>query len=335
MPTKVDWDLYARLLGNGRYADNTQVAIQQAVDTLTQGMVEDPAYQADAIVDGVNVPLLASRTSALKCAIKAVPGSDIHIGDLIECLGTTWIVVELYADKLGFVCGEMWICNQVINFYNSSPLLHSKHCVVNNGTYYRDSSNAIAFMPSNMYEIYMSIDNDTRQLFIDKRLALGVIFSPTGEEVLEVCRIIGIDMKSKNCGDGSHLMVLTVQRDVYDQHVDSLEDNVCDVVANGEEVVIPDAAGSCVISGGDTLRIGISRSYTASFVDQQGNAVDTVAQWTVSAPDGVDYVVDGNTCVIRTPLDNRFVGQLITLSVADDAGLYGTCEKKVRVITIG
>lgn len=335
MPTKVDWDLYECLLGNGAYSNRTEVAIQQAVDTLSQGMMEDPAYQGDALVDGVNVPLLASRTSAFACSIKAVPGSAIHIGDLVECLNAMWIVVELHIDKLGFVCGEMWMCNQVINFYNGSPVLHSKHCVVNNGTYYRDLGNAIASMPANMYEIYMSIDNDTKQLFIDKRLALGVIYTPTGEEALEVCKIVGIDMKSKNYGEGSHLMVLTVQRDIYDQHSDSLENNVCDVYAKVDEVVIPDERGNCMISGGDTLRIGISRGYTASFVDQEGNAIDAMAHWTVKAPDGVDYLINGNTCVIKTPLDNKFVGQLITLTVTDDAGLYGTCEKKVRVITIG
>lgn len=335
MPTRVEWDLYERLLGNGVYANKTQMAIQQAVNVLSQGMMEDPAYQGDAMINGVSTPLLASRTSSLTCTIKVFPDSNIHIGDLVKCLGATWIVEELYTDKLGFIRGEMWICNQVINFYNSSPVLHSTPCVVNNGTYYRDSNNAIAFMPANMYEIHMSINSETRQLFIDKRLSLGVIFSPTGEEVLEVCRVVGIDMKSKNCGDGSHLMVLTVQRDVYDQHTDSIKDNVCDVFAQGESVVIPDEAGNCMISGGDTLRIGISRSYTASFVDMQGNIADVIAQWTVNVPDGVEYRIDGNICIIRTPLDDKYVGQLITLSIADGAGLYGTCEKKVRVITIG
>lgn len=332
----VNWSLYETLLGNGVATDRRETAINESVNAFVSGMVDDPAYQEDATVNGEVMPIVASHISTVACAIKAPPASDIHIGDMVECFNEHWIVVELYIDKVGIINGEMWLCNNLLRFQNHSPAIISRYCVVDDGTYSKKSSDPIAFVMANTYKIYITIDNATQKMFVDKRLALGQIYSASGEQILEAYKIIGMDVKSKNFGKGSHLMVLTLQRDVYDEHTDSLRENICDIFTETGDTSNPQITGSCVVIGRDTLRLGTSRKYTAVFTNASGDTVaDAIPLWTVLAPDGITYNSFGSECTISVPLDEKYVGETITLSVADKNNVFGSYEKKVQVITVG
>lgn len=317
-------------------ADRREVAINESVNAFISGMVDDPAYQENATVDGEITPIIASRTSTVACSIKAPPSTDIHIGDMVECFNEYWIVVELYVDKVGIINGEMWLCNNVLRFQNHSIAVIARHCVVDDGTYSKKSSDPDAFVMANTYKIYITIDNATQKMFVDKRLALGQIYSATGEIILEVYKIIGMDVKSKNFGEGSHLMVLTLQRDVYNEHADSLSENICDIFVGNGDTAEPQVTGSCVIVGRDTARLGTSRKYTATFTDANGEVVANVTPvWTVTAPNGIIYSTSGTECTVSIPLNEKYVGEIITITVSDADNTFGNYEKKVQVITVG
>ena len=331
----VNWPLYEALLGNGMYTDRRGVVIEEAVQSFVTGMVDDPAYQAEARVDGTTTPIIASRKSTIHCDIKAAPETDIHIGDMVECFGETWIVVELYVDKVGIINGVMWLCNDIIRFQNRSIAVISRYCVVDDGTYSKKSTDPDAYVMNNTYSIYLTIDEATRKLYVDKRLAFGKIYSASGDEILEVYKVIGMDIKSKNFGEGSHLMVLTVQRDVYDAHADSLEDNLCDVFTTNDEHT-PAVTGSCSVVGRDVVRLGVTRTYVAKFTDVDGNEVNGVtAIWNIEAPSSVKCSVNGNEVIVEVPLDEKLVGEIITIHVKDSEARFGAYEKKAQVITVG
>lgn len=299
-------------------------------------MVDDPAYQENATVNGENAPLLASRTSTTECEFKAPPHTDIHIGDMVECFDENWIVVELYVDKVGIINGVLWMCNDIIRFQNRSIEVHTRYCVVDDGSYSKKSSDPDAFVMANTYKIYITIDEATRRMFVDKRLAFGQIYSPTGELILEVYKIIGMDIKSKNYGTGSHLMVLTVQRDIYDEHADSLSENLCDIFIGNGDISEPRVSGSCVIAGQDIIRLGTSRKYTVTFTTANGEiATDITPVWTINALDGIIVDAIGTVCTVNIPLNEKYVGEIITISVSDENNLFGNYEKKVQVVTVG
>lgn len=331
----VDWPLYEKLLGNGRSVNKRDVVIEDAVNSFVSGMIDDPAYQAELKADGEITPMLASRTSTLTCTIKAPPNTDIHIGDMVECFNETWIVVELYVDKLGIINGIMWLCNNILRFQNRSTAVITRSCVVDDGSYSKKTGNADVYAMANTYKVYITLDEATKRLFVDKRLAFGRIYSSEGTEILEVYKIIGIDVKSKNFGEGSHLMVLTVQRDVYDASSDSLLENICDIFTD-ENISAPQTTGSCVITGRDVIRIGTSRKYTATFTNPNGEVESSaVAVWVVQAPEGIEYQISESECSITVPLKEDYVGETITLAVSDKESVFGRYEKKVQVITVG
>ena len=331
----VSWELYEELLGGLRITSRDN-AINQAVGSFATGMVDSPAYQENAKINGESVAIMASRESSIVCSIKALPGTYLHIGDMVECFGENWIVVELHVDEVGIINAEMWMCNNIIRFQNHSTAVNTRHCVVDDGMYSKKSTDPDVFVMANTYKIYITIDNETKRMFVDKRLAFGEIYSSKGEAILEVYKIIGMDVKSKNFGEGSHLMVLTVQRDVYNPESDSLADNICDIYRESEATSAPAPTGSCVIAGKDSARIGTTRKYNVTYTDPQGAVIDGVSsEWEISAPTGVTYSTSDDMCSVSIPLNPDLVGEDITIRVKDTQGIYGVYEKKVQVITVG
>lgn len=333
----VNWPLYETLLGNGMATNRREVAINESVNAFVNGMVDDPAYQENATVDGEKTPIVASRKSTIMCAIKAPPSTDIHIGDMVECFNEHWIVVELYVDKVGIINGEMLLCNNILRFQNRSANVITRYCVIDDGSYSRKSIDPVAYVPANTYKLYVSMDSDTVKMYIDKRLSFGSTYTPDGTQVLEVYKIIGMDLKSKNFGDGSHLMVLTMQRDVYNESTDDFANMLCDFYVAPGETPNPTLSGSCVIVGRDVIRIGTTRKYTVAFTDANGEPVlGIIPVWTVNVPTGVTQVVSQDGVVtVEVPLKEELIGSEISISVTDSNGVYGTFEKKVGVITVG
>lgn len=333
-----NWELYERLLNMGTPANNStrDRAIGSSLDGFMRGIVDDPAYQENATVEGVVTPLVVTRQSTLACQIKAAPGTSLHIGDLVWCYGEHWLVVELYTDKIGLLNGVIWLCNMMIRFQNATPVVNKRFCVVDDGTYSKKSSDPEAYVMNNTYKVYLSRDSTTKYLFIDKRLGLGTVFNSEGKEIIEAYKIIGIDNRSQNAGEGSHLAILTLQRDVFNPATDNVELNICDYIANAEPTSHPPDDGNCTISGRDVIRIGSKRRYTATFYNADGIQPDSVvAVWEVSSPAGISKSTVGNVCEISVPMDEELIGSSVTIRLSDKSGVYGTCEKKVQVITIG
>ena len=332
----VSWVLYEKLLTNGKPSTGRDVVIQEAQNSLSHGMIDDPAYQSDALINGTNMPILASRESTTEATIKALPPSELHIGDIVNCLGETWLVIDLYADKVGALNGKMWICNNEISFQNRTSAVHSRPCVIDDGSYTTGSSNSEVYIPSSTYKMYISIDEETKRLHIDKRLSLGKIYNDAGDEILEVYKISGIDMKSKNFGKGSHLALIALQRDVFDASSDDLEEGICNIVRSDSVAPSPKSSGYCTITGKDVVRIGSSRTYTAEFFIANGGAAQAIeAQWSVNAPSGVEVTTSETSCSISVPLLSDLVGSVIEITASDLEGAYEAFTKKVQVIPVG
>ena len=331
-----NWTLYENLLsvGDGVSGERNH-AINDALNSFLDGVINDPAYISDAKIGGVTAPIVASRNSTIKCSIKATPDTSIHIGDVVECFGESWIVVELYVDRIGVINGEMWLCNHVMKFQNRSSEIFSRHCVIDDGTYSK-MSDSDAFVLTNTYKLYVSKDDATEKLYVDKRISLGEIYSSEGLKILEVYKTIGIDTKSKNHGQGSHLLVLTLQRDVYDRDADSMDDGICDVYEQTSSTDISTDANMCSIKGKDNIRIGTSRSY--EIIANDGNvefSSDIEVVWQIASTHRIEYHTSERTCVIDVPLEVDIVGDTIEIMALSKSDSRVLAYKKVKVIAIG
>lgn len=327
-----EWILWEDLLNGGTTAiDKRQKTIDTTLGNFSTAMVDDPAYQSGATINGVIAPILASKSSTLECDVKALPGTSIHIGDMVNCFDEDWVVTELFYDKLGIANATMWLCNNTFVFQNKSPTIIRKRCVVDDGSYGKRNNGQIAYAMSNTYKVFISIDDETKKLFVDKRIGFGEIYSSGLEKILEVYKIVGIDLKSKNFGEGSHLMVLTMQRDVYNSSTDDISLNLCDVYTE-EDVRPSGGSGTVSIDGPAKMRIGTTRTFVATPSD---TLYEFIPVWSIDPISAAGTEVSGNSISITVPIDEDLIGSEITITVDDDGGHYSTVDKKVMVITVG
>lgn len=334
----VDWTLYETMLGYGDGSKTkSEILKDDALNSFTEEIVNDPGYMSDTTVNDEITPMVATHKSGMECEITIPPPADAHIGDLVTAFDERWLITDVSRNSIGVQSGKMLICNDVIRFQNHSESVHTRPVVVTNETLPKKLANTIVRTPDNTFVIYLSIDEMTRKLFVGKRLSFGVTYDADGNEVLEAYKISGIDTKSMNFGEGSHLMILTMMRDVYDPEADSLEDNLCDVFIPADEESEPSVTGSCEITGRDSIRIGTTRNFTAHFYSPDGEELtDVVPLWNPTVPAGVEANIDGNTISVTVPLSQPLVGEEITILLSADGEIdFGTFEKKVKVIAVG
>ena len=135
---------------------------------------------------------------------------------------------------------------------------------------------------------------------------------------------------------------MTVQRGVFNDQTDSMDLNLCDVY-HDDSTDDPAETGSCTITGKDTIMIGTTRKYTASFFNAQGaQVVGVTPVWTVDIPTGqgettkVTYSVgEDGVLTLKTEFDKADIGREVEITLSDSGEVYGQFIKKVRVTTIG
>lgn len=335
----VDWGTYRAWLGyNACVTNEAELATRESLASFLEGIVDDPAYQAHTKINGVETPLVVTRKNPKECVIKAFPDTNLFIGDMVECFDEQWLVVEIYTDKIGLLNGKMWLCNFALKFQNFSSTIHTRYCVVDDGSYSKMSSNLKVETQNNTYDVYITMDDKTYFLYVDKRLSLGNIINSSNELIMEVYEVIGIDRVSNNHGAGSHLMVMKLQRGVYNPEVDDIENGICDKFVENEDEESEGTVGQAIIQGRNTLRVGTTTKYTAVFVDSNNEAIPNVEEvWTVTIPTGstVTYRIIDHAVHLIAPLKESNVGTTITITLKDAGGLYGEYIKKVQVIPLG
>lgn len=333
--TNENFELYQEWLRAGLQADidhTKDFAAESFADTIQNST----AFQKDATVNGELFPMAATRTEMKKCSISLVPGTTMNLGDEIHVFNEDWLCMDLYTDELGLTRGEIWMCNQVFKYQDRAGNIIKKIAIMDDGSYSKGDEKSIP-VTDNYFVCYMSLDEQSRILHVDKRLTVDTILDAYGNEILEVGKIVWFDAKSKNFGQGSHLLAFGLGDDVYSKERDSVELEICDY---RQTLTTPDtpSTGYLGIEGRDTIKMGTARTYTLSAVDEDGstNLDFKTGEWKCdNLPKGVGIDAQGTTCRVTIPLDENLVGTQFTLVGTDTSGVYKGAQKTVEVIPIG
>ena len=322
---------------------NKDIDKQAVQSEIENELANSAAYQEDAMRNGETQPIVASRTKTNVCKITVMPGDDMFIGDLIDVFNERWLCVELYVDEYGIKYGEIWMCNHTFVFQDHNAKIIKKDAIVDDGSYSKGNDKSIPIIDGT-YKCYMSLDDESRSLYVDKRLAIDTILDKNGSPILEVGKIKWIDQKTKNYGEGSHLLFFTLTEDVYSKENDNLELNLCDYVKTsdgntGEEPNQSNesANGYLVIEGRDSIRIGTGRTYKVVAIDNAGNTCDAPndLEWHIEGNSKISTDINGASCVLRVPLDDSLIGTDLTITCRDKSSGFSQANKQVAVISIG
>lgn len=336
-------ELYCRWLACNLKQEKHQEQ-KYAKESFAETIQQSPAYQQDAEVNGNPQPIVATRKDTNKCDVTVIPRDTLYIGDLVKVFDEYWICIEKYIDEFGMQYAELWMCNHIFCYQDFDLNVIHKHAILDDGSYSKGNDKAIA-VADNYFNCYVSLDDESRALFIDKRLGISVIYDKNGKEVLDVGKIKWVDIKSRNFGAGSHLMVFGINEDPYNSSTDNIELLICDYREKKDDKELPDISGDTetpnesldtnsddnfiangwlLIDGRKTIRIGSGRTYTVSAIDKDSGK-------TVGAPEGIEWSVNnkgisieqnGATCKVSVKEDDDLVGTIFVIQCTCFSGEY-------------
>lgn len=307
-------------------------AMDREEDTLLNG---NPFTESPRIFDRKFID-----TFHHKITVETILDKDwIECGDYLEYEGMVWLCLNSYSFHKLYCRATFMSCDWKIYWINENGELKSQYVIDQNSTQYNsgETSNSTMTLGSAQHMLKMQCNDDTIILDSPMRFAIDKnIKKPTCYKVTQN------DNTAYNYGKG--LCCVTVTETPLNTESDkliTLDDGtqvwICDYV---EVTPLPPSPPEpnettdlrCVISGNTNLKNGYRRSYTATFSDKDGNAVDwkdVDYQWNVVANFDVKQTVNENKITVSVNDENLIGGSFLI-------GVYigGTVVSEIKVSVI-
>lgn len=332
------WETYnKRLTVNGNTSRERRV--NHLKDTIIRKSVDNPSYK-NILLNGEETQLVInSSTQPYYKEFQSLPSQEINIGDYVEWANSHWIVVTCDSDDEIYRDGKLNQCNYLLKWQNELGEIIERWAVIQSASKYNDGtdSNAVITLGSDQLSIIVPIDSETiklkksmsKKFFID-----GNTEDPTTYELTGTGNV-------PDTYNGHGITSWIVKECAYTATEDDLKYGVCNYKAvNTEEDPTtppenPDEMTDLrvVISGNKNLKVGFSRTYTATITDVDGNAVewDNTYSWNVVSDFEVGQEIDGNTIKLLVE-DEDCVGSLILLQVIQNNTVVSEIE--ITVISV-
>ena len=275
---------------------------------------------------------------------QSLPNQKIIMGDYVEWSNRTWLVYEADADDEFYIDGKMYECNYVLYWQNNKGEVIRKPCFVQNASSYNngEEDGKVITLASNQFMVWMPLDDDTIVLRNGKRMFIDN-YKDT-PSCYKLTRPDTVSMKFGEKGCTYYIFTQTETNTESDKLV-TLEDGTEVWLADYVEIDNTDTPSapttppenpdemtdlSATISGNKNLKVGFSRTYTATIVDVDGNTVewDDTYSWNVVSDFDVGQEIDDNIIKLLVE-DEDCVDSLILLSVNKDGQTVAEIEISV------
>lgn len=311
--------------------------------------VDSPDFQPEALRNGVPQPMICTRSGEEHSYnVICMPGDELYAGDIIECFGEHWIVMEARADSTTHKTGIMLQCNKLFRFQNFDSVIHEVWGSIKASGYSSTVTGTNQMQKSEeQFAIYLPYNEVTDKLYVDKRIASHRGWDQSGRPILNAFKITSAVPNARSYNKLDHLLVLKCIRDVYSEFKDNLELEICDYMTPGTQpdadpgALTPDDPPPvlglhCEITGRPNVLLNRSRTLTAVFYKEDGVTVDdtVVPVWTYGELEGVTVTIDGNALTIQTADVDDLIGSDIVVTLKDNDGRYEQVSVAVEVRNI-
>ena len=251
--------------------------------------------------------------------------NPVKIGDYIHDTkdDTYWLVYTAFNVNDIEYTGKLIQCNYLLRWQLSDGKIIQRWANIVSASKYDtgENGNSIITLSSNNFTILMgycdeALELEEKRVFIDIRKVPKKVFKITrGDDVLY------------NAGSIGMLLSFIADKTELNKDKDNQELGICDYIhpatptppkpSNPDET----ADLSAKISGNTNLRIGVTRTYTVTLSDKEGNAVqwnDTKYSWNVISDFDVRQTVTENKISLTVEdedfIDSSFLLQVIKLN---------------------
>ena len=262
-----------------------------------------------------------------------VPIGTLHSGDYVFFEDEYWIVDGRPGNNKSYEKATLKECQYKLRWQKDDGTIIERWVYLTSSSKYDvgENGNNTIVLTSNNYLI--TIPNDEDSMTLDgKRVFIDL--SDVPEKVFKITRNDDVLF-----AHGSHggTLNLIADKTEFNKETDNQELRLCDYIDSTpstppSEPTTPDETEdlSATISGTTNLRIGVTRTYTATLSDKDGNAVqwdDTKYSWNVISDFDVSQTVTENKISLTVEdedfIDSSFILQVIKL---DDNSVIGEIE---------
>lgn len=289
---------------------------------------EDTFDTEEVLLNDIPTQLMIIKDTdgnTFKKKIKSVHGNKFNLGDYVKWNNQMWLITLVDVDEKTWNRGYMYLCTVPLRWQNLEGKIIERWVYAEDFTKYSNgvTGNNTITVGDNQYGLTLPVDEETKRLKRDMRFPMDFDDS----EQPDIYKLTNRKVKlsdNQYFGRGG-TMVVTMSFDAFNTNEDKKV-----VMENGQEVWICNYNNSatpipptpsepnettdlrCVISGNTNLKNGYRRSYSVTFTDTNGNAVD----WK-----NVDYKwkIISDFDVKQTFIDNK-----ITVSVNDENLIGGS-----------
>lgn len=307
-------------------------------ENIADGLRTSSNYIPNATINNKTAELVVTGTDDARI-VKVIAFPDVKLvqGDYITFDHKTAIVTEVMAYQPFQVVAIATLCNFTFKWQDFNGNIIEKIGVYSS-SYNSTNSSFSGKVKGESYpyiygemRMYLPYDNDTKYLFIDKRLAVGITYDKSGKEILKVNKIIGSDFSA--CNDvGGHLIVFNLETDNYNELTDNKELMICDYILPVENNN-KDYELKGVISGRNTIPLGATRKYIITYTDNRSEQVkDIKTDWIIESEIS-DYELKQNDSFIEIaiPDNEEYIGKEIKI-IANYNGII--TDYIVKVVAI-
>ncbi len=253
---------------------------------------------------------------------ESLPDQKVLAGDYVEWANSIWLVLNVDCDDEVYTDGNLRQCQHRIFWQRADGTVVSRYAYTENASAYNngEKGNNTITLRSNQFMVYLPYDNDTAELDNDKRIHMS-----RSNQKCKPYDLTRPDDITYGFGEKGILNIIFTQTE-YNQDTDklvTLENGtqvwICDYIPPSTPLPPSDETTilSAVISGNKNLKIGFSRTYTATLTDLDGNAIewdDSLYGWNVVS----DFAVEQNVTENKIKLfvdDESLIGSSFLLQV--------------------
>lgn len=280
----------------------------------------------DILLNGEKTQLIInSGTQTYYKDFQSLPDQEINIGDYVEWANSHWIVVTCDSDDEIYKDGKLEQCNYLLKWQNELGEIIERWAVIQSASKYNDGtdSNAVLSLGSDQLSIIIPIDEESIKL----KKSMGKKFFIDGNKEDPTAYGLTGTGNVPDTYNGHGITSWIVKECAYTASEDDLKYGVCNyksvdtegtttpsVPENGNETSVL----SATILGNKNLKVGFARTYTATIVDMDGNAVewnDEKYKWNLGNDfEGISYF-SGNKAELlienEDSVDSTFSLQII------------------------
>ena len=296
---------------------------------LNNKLQDNPSYKSVKLNGEETNLIINTSTKPYYKEFQSLPDQKILAGDYVEWVDSMWLVLNADSDDEVYTDGNLRQCQHRIYWQKSDGTIVSRYAYTENASSYSngETGNNTITLQSNQFMVYLPYDEETAELDNGKRVHMS-----RSNAKCKPYELTRPDDITYGFGEKGVLNIIFTQTQ-YNQENDkliTLEDGtqawICDYIDSPtppSEPTTPDETEDlyATISGTSNLRIGVTRTYTATLSDKDGNAVqwdDTKYGWNVASDFDVKQTITENKISLTVEdedfIDSSFLLQVIKLN---------------------